>query len=172
MEYPIKWVKNLEGVKVAMTTLPKSTMEDFVNHLVEIEESRGKLFEEFFPEPSAERNEIESLIEKYISEVNEFIKGVSKNGVSDIDVPFVTVCSEVEIEDVSENETFKYRIVSPFRDSIKAGDISFLSPVGKALLLKRVGDEVEVKAPGGVFRYLIKSIRFVGDMRLSDKACS
>ena len=38
------------------------------------------------------------------------------------------------------------------------GKISNESPVGKALLGKRVGEEVQIVAPGGVVSYVIKSI--------------
>lgn len=38
------------------------------------------------------------------------------------------------------------------------GKISYLSPVGQALLGKKVGDEVEIKVPAGILRYLIAEI--------------
>ncbi|MCR4419424.1 MAG: GreA/GreB family elongation factor [Clostridia bacterium] len=47
-----------------------------------------------------------------------------------------------------------------FSRNVGGGDIS---PVGKALLLRRVGDEVTVNAPAGVFRYQIRSIRWRRD---------
>lgn len=54
---------------------------------------------------------------------------------------------------------FRYSKISPFSPgnfliqlSLGGGDISYISPVGKELLLKRVGDEVKVNVPAGVFR--------------------
>lgn len=52
-----------------------------------------------------------------------------------------------------------FLIDEDIRGSVKDGDISYLSPVGKSLLLRKVGDVIEVKAPGGIFHYKIKSIR-------------
>ena len=128
----------LEGVKLVKVTLSKATFENLVKHLVEIEEGKNKLLEEYFPEPSTERNEIEMLIENYIKHIDQLIRNTNKSQTIDSKVPFVTIGSEVEIQDLSNQEVFKYRIVSPFRGSIREGDISYLSPVGKSLLLKKV----------------------------------
>lgn len=116
-----------------------------VKHLVEIEEGKNKLLDEFFPRPSKERDEFEILLENYIKQVDELIRKVKKSSKAGNKLPFVTIGSEVEIQNLSNNETYKYR--------------SYLSPVGKSLLLRKVGEEVEVEAPGGIFRYKIKSIR-------------
>ncbi len=150
---------------MARVMLSPTTFENLVKHLIEVEEGKGKLIEQYFPKPSKERNEFEKLIEDYIKQIEQLIKDVNKSQSAGDKVPFVTIGSEVEVEDLSEQppNIFKYRIVSPFYDSVKEGTVSYLSPVGKALLLKRVGDEVEVKAPGGVFRYRIRSIRLPDD---------
>lgn len=145
--------------------LSKTTFENLVKHLVEIEERKKKLLEEYYPEPSTERNEIELLIDNYIKHLDQLIRNTKKSQTTDSKVPFVTIGSEVEIQDLSDLEVFKYHIVSPSRGSIRERDVSYLSPVGKSLLLKKVGDEVEVIAPGGVFRYKIKSILLRGDIQ-------
>ncbi|BAF58722.1 hypothetical protein PTH_0541 [Pelotomaculum thermopropionicum SI] len=149
-------------VKVALS---KTAFEYLVKHLVEIEEGKNKILEKFFPKPSKERNEFENLIENYIQRLDRLIRNASKSKIADNKVPFVTIGSEVEIQNLSEQEVYKYFIVNPFYSEVREGHISFLSPVGKSLLLKKVGDEVEVKAPGGVFRYKIKSIRLRGDIK-------
>lgn len=55
-------------------------------------------------------------------------------------------------------ETF--RIVGPAEADPAAGKISDVSPVGRALLGRRVGDEITISAPDGSFTYRILSIRF------------
>lgn len=139
-------------------TLSKTTFENLVKHLVEMEEGKNKLLEEYFPEQSTERSEMIMFIEDYIKNVEQLIRNANKSETIDNKVPFVTIGCEVEIEDISDKELSKYRIMSPFYGDIRDGDISYLSPVGKSLLLKEINDEVEVNAPGGVFRYKIKSI--------------
>ncbi|GAB7389021.1 hypothetical protein BSNK01_28590 [Bacillaceae bacterium] len=143
---------------MARVTLSKAVFEKLVKHLVEVEEGKNKLVEQYYPEPSKERYDIERLIRDYINKVNQLIKNVNQSEMTDNRVPFVTIGSEVEIQDLDDQEVFKYRIVSPWEETLREEDVSYLSPVGKSLLLKKVGDEIQVNAPGGVFRYKIKSI--------------
>jgi transcription elongation factor GreA len=55
-------------------------------------------------------------------------------------------------------EKDNYTIVGSAEADPKEGRISNESPVGQALLGKRVGEKVEVKVPAGVLRYTIASI--------------
>ena len=57
--------------------------------------------------------------------------------------------------DGEEGTTSEYRIVFPEEVDAASGAISLSSPIGKALLNKAVGDEVEVQAPGGKRSYQI-----------------
>ena len=52
--------------------------------------------------------------------------------------------STVEVEDVDTEESRTYTILGPDEAEPAKGSISFLSPVGQALLGKEVGDEVSV----------------------------
>ncbi|MBC7346645.1 MAG: GreA/GreB family elongation factor [Clostridia bacterium] len=141
----------------------KTLFENLVKHLVEVEEQKDKLLGEYFQEPSKERDELEKLIDNYIKHIESLIKQANKSDTAGASLPFVTIGSEVEIQDLSTQEVHRFRLVAPFSTSVGGGDISYISPVGKALLLKRVGDEVTVNAPAGVFRYKIKSIKWRGD---------
>ena len=58
----------------------------------------------------------------------------------------------------NDNKTMEYTIVGPAEASPTEGLISNESPVGKALLGKRVGDEVQVSVPRGVLTLSVKSI--------------
>ncbi|NLN06155.1 MAG: GreA/GreB family elongation factor [Firmicutes bacterium] len=129
--------------------------------LAEIEAGKRKLLEQYFPEPSQERDAFEALLDKYIRQLAGLLQGSKeqKHAVNS-EVPFVTIGSAVEVVETEANEIYRYRIVNPENVNPGAGDISYLSPVGKSLLLKKVGDEVVVKAPGGVFRYRIKAIEW------------
>jgi len=55
--------------------------------------------------------------------------------------------------------TRNFKIVETFEADPKAGLISDQSPVGKALLGHKEGDEVSVSTPGGVTQYTIISIK-------------
>ncbi|MGI5860068.1 MAG: GreA/GreB family elongation factor [Tepidanaerobacteraceae bacterium] len=142
--------------------LSKSTFKKLKEHLIEVRANRGKIIDDFFSEVTKERHEFESLMELYIYEVDRFIQNAEPVESQENTLPFVIMGSEVKVSDKSDS-TFKFTVVAPFqsqRESHNIFDVSCLSPVGRALLLKKVGDTVEVEAPGGVFHYEIKSISF------------
>ena len=59
-------------------------------------------------------------------------------------------------EDGADEET--YRIVGPAEADPKAGRVSYESALGKALIGHRVGDEVEIRTPGGGYSVRITAI--------------
>ena len=69
----------------------------------------------------------------------------------------VQIGSTVSLND-GQGKGQEYTIVGALEASPKDGKISNESPVGRALLGKRVGDEVQVNAPKGVLRYTITKI--------------
>ena len=64
----------------------------------------------------------------------------------------------VDIE--SDGEKATWQIVGEDEADIKAGRISYSSPIGKALIGKESGEKVEVQTPGGVKRYDILDVRY------------
>src|ERR1700758_1761545 len=59
-------------------------------------------------------------------------------------------------EDGADEET--YRIVGPTEADPKAGRVSYESALGKALMGHRVGDEVDIRTPGGGYSVRITAI--------------
>ncbi len=68
----------------------------------------------------------------------------------------VQIGSTVKISDGDNDIT--YEIVGGHESDISSGKISFYSPLGKALLNKKVGNKVIVKAPSGNRTYVIIAI--------------
>jgi transcription elongation factor GreA len=62
------------------------------------------------------------------------------------------------IEEVDTGKAIKYQLVGPFESDINENKISVTAPLGKALIGKKIGDEIEVKAPGGVRKFEIVDI--------------
>ena len=73
----------------------------------------------------------------------------------------------VELEDVDSGEKKTYSILGPDEADPSKGSISFVSPVGKALLGKEEGDEVSINIPRGRVTYEILSITFRGSSIVS-----
>ena len=74
--------------------------------------------------------------------------------------------STVEVEDVDTGETREFTILGPDEADPAKGSISFLSPVGQALLGKEEGDEVTIDIPRGKVTYEISGISFKGSKAL------
>ncbi len=68
-----------------------------------------------------------------------------------------------EIENTDSGETVSYRIVGPDETDAKAGWISIDSPLARAMLKKRIDDELEAALPGGNARYVIVDVRYGDD---------
>lgn len=69
------------------------------------------------------------------------------------------VGSKVELKEVKSGLTFNYTIVGTHESNPMEGRISNESPLGKAVIGKRKGDEIVVKAPVGDTVYKIVSIK-------------
>ncbi len=72
----------------------------------------------------------------------------------------VSLLSRVEFTNLSTNTRMKFEIVSPHEMDLEAGKISLKSPIGAALMGKRVGETAEVTAPSGTMRLRVESITF------------
>ena len=64
----------------------------------------------------------------------------------------------MEFTNLSSNTRMTYTIVSPHEMNLEEGKISCKSPIGAALMGKKVGDVVDVKAPSGTFQVRIESL--------------
>lgn len=60
-----------------------------------------------------------------------------------------------------DDKPVKYQIVGPYEADAKVGRISYNSPLGRALIGRRVEDEIEVTVPAGDRSYLVQKIEFV-----------
>jgi transcription elongation factor GreA len=66
--------------------------------------------------------------------------------------------AKVVLHDVEHGEDLEYTLVSPNEANPRQGRISVASPVGRALIDRGQGDEVEVEAPGGMIKYRIDKV--------------
>ena len=72
----------------------------------------------------------------------------------------VSLLSQVEFTNLTTNKRMKFQIVSPHEMDLEAGKISLKSPIGAALMGKKVGEIAEAKIPSGTLRLRIESITF------------
>src|SRR3954451_6969292 len=60
-----------------------------------------------------------------------------------------------------DNKKVKYQLVGQVEADASHGRISYNSPLGRALIGREVGEEVEVSAPAGDRSYEIKKVEFI-----------
>ena len=72
----------------------------------------------------------------------------------------VSLLSRVEFTNLATNARMKFEIVSPHEMDLEAGKISLKSPIGAALMGKKVGEIAEAQVPSGTLRLRIDSITF------------
>ena len=60
-----------------------------------------------------------------------------------------------------DDKPHRYQIVGQAESDARVGRISYDSPLGRALIGRQVGDEVEVTVPSGDRCYLIEKIEFI-----------
>lgn len=72
----------------------------------------------------------------------------------------VCLLSRVEFTNIATDTRMRFEIVSPHEMNLEAGKISLKSPIGAALMGKKVGEIAEAQTPSGTLRLRIESITF------------
>ncbi len=71
---------------------------------------------------------------------------------------YAVFASSVLLENTDTGENVKYQLVGPDEANIEEGRISVSSPLGKAIIGKKPGDEISLEAPGGKRYYELVDI--------------
>ncbi len=143
--------------------LSPDTFEGLLKHLVDIEERQNQIVEDFSLKATEEYREYTNTFTHYLNQLRQLIERTNKvDGIGE-SIPIITIGTLVKVRNTENKKEHAFHIVSPYYQRSSSRDVSCLSPVGRALLLRRAGEEVVVEAPGGMFRYEIESIQYVGE---------
>lgn len=104
----------------------------------------------------SEAKDHQAFLEGRIAEIEAILKNVTEIEDEKVSHDKVGIGSTVHVE--LEDGTQKFTIVGPIEADPMEGKISHESPIGQALIGKKVGDEVNVDVPAGTMRYKIKTI--------------
>lgn len=99
------------------------------------------------------------LLETKISKLEETISRAKILKKDDIPGDQVSIYTTVRLLDLKKNEEKAYTLVSNEESNFQENKISTVSPVGKALLGKKVGEEVDINVPAGVLKFRILEIK-------------
>lgn len=113
-----------------------------------IEEARGHgdLSENAEFEAAKER---QSFLEGRIAELSYKLNNADVIDPSSLPRDRAVFASTVLLENVDTAENVEYQLVGPDESDIEKGRISVSSPLGRAILGKKPGDEIVLAAPGG-----------------------
>jgi transcription elongation factor GreA len=84
-----------------------------------------------------------------VRQLGQRLADLSLVNMNNIPKDKVGLGSMVTIFDGTKNEEMKYELVASEQSDVAAGKISTTSPIGRALLNKKVGDVATVVTPGG-----------------------
>ncbi|MDX5404472.1 MAG: transcription elongation factor GreA [Bacteroidota bacterium] len=102
--------------------------------------------------------EAQGLLEMKIAKLEEILSNARVVDESQMDNSKVLVLSKVKIRNKANGMEMLYTLVSEQEADLKSGRISVTSPIGKGLLGKVVGDEVEIQVPSGKVTFEIIEI--------------
>lgn len=100
----------------------------------------------------------QARIEGEIVTLEKMLRNASIVDEDEVDTQKVNVGAMVRVLDKDFNEEEEYQIVGSAEADLSKNKISNESPVGKALLGKKVGAVVKVETPGGIVKYKILDI--------------
>lgn len=104
--------------------------------------------------------ERQGFIEARISELESKMSRFDVIDISKMSGDKITFGATVTLENVDSGEHKIYTIVGPDESDISNGKVSILSPLARAIVGKKAGDDAIVQAPGGEIEYEIVKVAF------------
>ena len=156
-------------VRPEMSVLTRQGYDDVVKELAELKSRRPQVLEEIrraatdkdFRENAPLHAAREQLghIDGRIQQLLAIEKSASIIGETTEERDRVAIGDTVCLVDNISGNTLKYSIVGPKEANPGLGKISYISPLGKAVIGKTRGDVVEFAAPAGSRRYKVEQIQ-------------
>lgn len=148
--------KGYDALKAELDRLHKVERPKVIEAIAEAR-AHGDLSENAEYDAAKER---QGFIEARISELNHKLADARIIDTSKLSSETVVFGATVLIVETESQQKKQYTLVGQDEADLKNGKISVQSPVGKALIGKRVGDLVEVTTPARVVEYEVCEIRF------------
>ena len=157
----------MEAKKKLLTYAGLKALEDELEHLkvVKRKEVAGKIKEAREQGDLSENAEYDAAkdeqrdIEARIEELEGILKNAEVVVEDEVDLDKINIGCQVRILDMEFNEELEYKIVGSTEANSLKGKISNESPVGKALIGCKVGDQVEVETQAGMIQYKVLEIQ-------------
>ena len=97
-------------------------------------------------------------IENRIEQIEKILKNAEVVVEEEVDLETINIGCQIRIQDMEFGDELTYKLVGSTEANSLKGKISNESPVGKALIGKKVGDTVAVETQAGVIEYKVLGI--------------
>jgi transcription elongation factor GreA len=146
-----------EGLKKLQEDLNhlKTVQRPFISKQIAEARDKGDLSEN--AEYDAAKD-AQGLLELRISKMEDLLSTARIVDESKIDVTKVSILSKVKLKNLSNKMEVTYTLVAENEADLKIGKISVTSPIGKGLLGKKPGEQVEIIVPSGKMVFEIVAI--------------
>ena len=100
----------------------------------------------------------QSTIQARFAQIQKRLADLSRIDVTGVPRDRAGLGSEVTVENLESGEEIRYTVVIPELADGNKSFVSMASPVGKALMNRRVGDAVTITIPRGTLEYEVRRI--------------
>jgi len=148
-----------KGYEALQAELERYKKVERPKNIRDIEEARahGDISENAEFEAAKER---QSHIDGRIRDLEHKLAEAQIIDTSNLSTEKVVFGATVTVKDLQSDKEQRYTLVGQDEADLKNGKISVQSPVGRALIGKRVGDTLEVQTPAKVAEYEVLNICF------------
>jgi transcription elongation factor GreA len=101
----------------------------------------------------------QAMLEARIAQLEERLRAARVIDASEVSSDVVSLGSQVKVDDLDHGDTLSYTIVGSAEADPGAGKLSNESPVGRALMGRKKGEQIEVAVPQGTIRLKVVSIK-------------
>ena len=122
---------------------------------IEVAREHGDLSENAEYHAAKER---QGFVEGRILELKDKLSRAEVIDCSDVDCNKAVFGTVVTMLDLDEDIEVTYQLLGPEESDVEKGVISIVSPLGRSILGKEIGDEVKVVTPGGIREFEIMGI--------------
>jgi transcription elongation factor GreA len=146
--------EGFESLKEQLRDLKTRGRQDIAREIAEAR-SQGDLSENAEYDAAKEK---QGLLEKKIAELEEILATAKVIDTNVTDTSQVYLLSKVTVFNAKTNKETTYTLVSAQEANFKENKLSIDSPIGKALMGRKLGEKISVKIPAGILELTITKI--------------
>jgi transcription elongation factor GreA len=107
--------------------------------------------------------ERQSYVSARLGQLHQRMADISMLNLNNLPKDRAAYGSRILVRDVAKSSKIEYKLVTVEEADAAKGLISTTSPIGRALLGKKVGDEVSVTTPAGIKEYEVVRLTTIHD---------